>query len=368
MSREEIIYIVLTCIPAYSSFICGLLILKLHNRGESSLGSGPLMWAFAAYLLSALVWLSLIFYVVLPGVYIALSPLIVLSYAGLYVVWYRFVFEVTKIDTTEEFPGVHYILPLFGFTCMLGCVFFVPFSKQMEALSNGRGIAEYQWLALLFNTLPVWILIFNFLYAILGVFRAKRYRKTVVNYSADVQRASLGWLSHILYAMLAMVPLIGWLYFISGTVLVTYSFLILVLVLVAVFKYTILVHNLLLKNFVIIKNGSGNGKSDPAQQDNFSMGADPLSRQNVLRLDAYMRKNKPYLNPKLKITDLTVPLNTNRTALSILINSSLGMNFSRYVNRYRLLELRKLRSNPANKSLTELKLVAKAGFSDYRGY
>ncbi|MCD8167394.1 MAG: hypothetical protein LUE93_15560 [Bacteroides sp.] len=44
------------------------------------------------------------------------------------------------------------------------------------------------------------------------------------------------------------------------------------------------------------------------------------------------------------------------------------MNFSRYVNRYRLLEFQKLKADPANKDISEVELVAKAGFSDYRGY
>ncbi|MCD8167395.1 MAG: hypothetical protein LUE93_15565 [Bacteroides sp.] len=120
--------------------------------------------------------------------------------------------------------------------------------------------------------------------------------------------------------MLAIIPLIAWFYFIPRATLVTYSYLIVIPVLFAVFKYTILVHNLLLENFVIIHNGNGN-RNDPTQPQTLFIEPDVVSRQKAIRLDAYMRKHKPYLNPKLKITDLTLVLNTNRTALSILINS-----------------------------------------------
>ena len=87
-----------------------------------------------------------------------------------------------------------------------------------------------------------------------------------------------------------------------------------------------------------------------------------------MQLEAYMQKNKPYLNPKFKITDMTSALNTNRTSLSTLINRVYGVNFSRFINRYRLHELQQLKLNPANKKLSEEDLVSKAGFSDFRGY
>lgn len=64
------------------------------------------------------------------------------------------------------------------------------------------------------------------------------------------------------------------------------------------------------------------------------------------------------------ITDL----NTNRTSLSLLINRTYGMNFSRYINRYRLEELESIKSDSGYAGLCELDMVALAGFSDYRGY
>ena len=47
------------------------------------------------------------------------------------------------------------------------------------------------------------------------------------------------------------------------------------------------------------------------------------------------------------MTDLVEDLDVNRTVLSAFINQTYGMNFNRYLNRFRLRELDRLRSHPA---------------------
>lgn len=60
------------------------------------------------------------------------------------------------------------------------------------------------------------------------------------------------------------------------------------------------------------------------------------------RFEKYMQEDKPYLNPELKITDLTRELQTNRTYLSTFINRTYGMNFKAYINDCRLREMEAL--------------------------
>ena len=81
-----------------------------------------------------------------------------------------------------------------------------------------------------------------------------------------------------------------------------------------------------------------------------------------------MRVKKPYLDSSLRITDLTVPLGTNRTYLSAFINARYGMNFSRYRNKLRLEELEKRRKLPENAHLDGIDLVEEVGFRTYRNY
>lgn len=85
-------------------------------------------------------------------------------------------------------------------------------------------------------------------------------------------------------------------------------------------------------------------------------------------LEEYMTKNKPYLNPKLKITDLIHPLCTNRTYLSSFINKTYGVNFNRFINQYRLKEVEQMVEDPIYSNYSKLGLIIKAGFTNYQAY
>jgi len=82
----------------------------------------------------------------------------------------------------------------------------------------------------------------------------------------------------------------------------------------------------------------------------------------------YFKKHKPYLNQNLKITDLVYELQANRTYISDFINRTYGMNFNRFINHCRLLELNKLMKSPSNHGKPLKELIQKAGFTDIRHY
>ena len=86
------------------------------------------------------------------------------------------------------------------------------------------------------------------------------------------------------------------------------------------------------------------------------------------RLEGYFRTQKPYLNPDYKITDLVEALDVNRTVISAFINQTYGVTFPHYLNRWRLDELKRLRSLPANKGRSISSLISQTGFADYRRY
>lgn len=177
----------------------------------------------------------------------------------------------------------------------------------------------------------------------------------MVNYSTDEQRGAIRWIYHLVYIMSAIFLIMNGLFLFSGT---AQPVMLILQVFISVFKCAILSHNVLLENFVLIQQ---NGDSEYA-----IINTD--KRVNIRRLEAYMRRDKPYLRSKLKITDMTAALATNRTSLSTLINRNYGMNFCYYVNRFRLEELERLKSDPANARLSEMDMVFMAGFSDWRGY
>ena len=50
----------------------------------------------------------------------------------------------------------------------------------------------------------------------------------------------------------------------------------------------------------------------------------------------YLEREKPYLNPNIKISDIADYLNTNKSYLSRIINSHFKKNFSQFINWYRI--------------------------------
>ncbi len=59
-------------------------------------------------------------------------------------------------------------------------------------------------------------------------------------------------------------------------------------------------------------------------------------------LEAWMRKERPYLNPDFKLVDLREVLPLNRTYLSKLINKEFGCTFTEYITGYRIEEAKRI--------------------------
>ena len=374
MTPTEITYIILFSLPAYVAMMCGLYLARMAQLNENPFGRRPFLVTIILYFTTMIVWFSWILYFILPEVYVTLHSFIFLTCLLIYVFSYRFVFEITKVQSSEKFSFIHFLTPLTGFAVMLVWSFPVPHDVQTSIVrSGGNTIEGYGMFSLFFNSdIPV-LLCMNVFYSALGLRRIARYREVVVNYSADEFRGALTWLYQYIFSMLAFFAGIGSIFIISKMMPVN-AWLMLIPSMIAVFKYVILLHNILLENFVIIKTDSGDleavpDDSDRSMEDNGLLPSDSEKTTMIIKhLESYMHKKKPYLDPKFKITDMTRDLNTNRTYLSSLINRTYGVNFSRLINRFRLQELKQIKSTTANKNLSEEELVNKAGFSDFRGY
>ena len=374
MTPTEITYIILFSLPGYVAMMCGLYLARMAYLKENPFGRRPFIMTIVLYFTSMLVWFSQILYCILPEFYVTFHPFIFWTFLLIYVLSYRFVFEITKVSSSEKFSFFHFLTPLSGFAVMLVWSFLVPREVQLSLIRSGWAVVEgYHRFSLFFHSgIPV-MLCMNVIYSLLGLRRIARYRKVVVNYSADEFRGALTWLYQYIFAMLAFFVGISSFYIVSKIIPINAWFLF-IPSMIAVFKYVILLHNILLENFVIIwtdPDDSNRFAGDTGRSSEDNESAQSISRKSTLairNLETYMQKKKPYLNPKFKISDMTRDLKTNRTSLSALINRTYGVNFSRFINRYRLQELSQIKLNPANHNFSEEELVNRAGFSDYRGY
>jgi AraC-like DNA-binding protein/uncharacterized membrane protein YidH (DUF202 family) len=253
----------------------------------------------------------------------------------------------------KPFNRLHFAFPLFLTAVALTATFAVPFEQRMAVIYNTGGAGNALF-SVLYSLTGIVFIVYNILYPVLGLLRIRRYRRSIVDYSADTQRTSLGWLSVMLALTLLTipVPLAGML---SGFDVFDNFWTSMQGVLPTFFIYPILCYNLLSDNYVIIL---------PENE----ILPEKTARIDPKRFAKYLRDRKPYLNPKLKITGLCRELATNRSYLSAFINEEYGMNFSRLINHCRLAELEHLRSSLPNKESSNMDLVLMAGFSSYQSY
>ncbi|MCP4151630.1 MAG: helix-turn-helix transcriptional regulator [bacterium] len=81
------------------------------------------------------------------------------------------------------------------------------------------------------------------------------------------------------------------------------------------------------------------------------------------KLLRYMKEEKPYLDPNLTINDVSGKISIPTYSLSQVINSSLGKNFFRFVNDYRINESKQLLKDKGNANRSILDLLYDCGFN-----
>ncbi len=88
-----------------------------------------------------------------------------------------------------------------------------------------------------------------------------------------------------------------------------------------------------------------------------------IGEQVIMNLKELMEKSKLYTDCDLKIGDIAMQLDIPRQLLSEIINSKLGINFSEFINGYRLLEFKSKVLDPNENNKTLLGIGYESGFN-----
>lgn len=344
--------------PALCAACCMLMMLMdahtcKRNRQENRLR----LYLALTYLVSVSGWFGMVLYVVSPGGYISYHTVFLLTLMLDQVMFYRLVAILTDTSGSHPFNRLHVVIPFVITAISLGCDLLVPTEKQMTVVYGGADIMSDVWFGVVYVFTSVVFIVYNTFYPLLSLRNIRAYRRFVVDYSSEAQRTSLDWLLSMQPLILICVPvpfaglLLGidtfaspWFVWLGALLYFAY--------------YIILCYNMLDGNYLIIQ-------PDPAVEEVTPSKETAIDRRQFER---YLREKKPYLDPKLRITDLAAGLNTNRSYLSSFINREYAMNFSRLINRYRLVELDGLRLSPQYSGKSNMDLVLMAGFGNYRNY
>ena len=376
-------------IPVFSAFTCGALV-ALSLRDCLTQEERRLKKIMLVYLsLSALGWYMAFCYEFHPVLFTWLNVLCLLSFVLPSIFFYRIVRYLTRLGEAERFSSLHYLLP----GVLAGVLFvwslLVPMEVQIEIV-EGKALvfpAGYKAFTRFFTLKPLLRVIFGMAYYILTIAVLLRfYRRT--NGKPAPGRQTAGWVVFLVGISIASL-LSSLLPTFMPRATILHSLWTLLAACAIAFQHVLLSYHIIRRKYRLYSlpdNDARQGavsiieaapQTQPETTDNPESALQPDSKPprrhhsgklTRVRLEAYFRHEKPWIDPACKIADLVEVFDVNRTALSSFINRTYGMNFNRYLNRWRLRELDRLRALPSNRGKSMRSLVEKAGFDNYRTY
>lgn len=358
MMKIELVQSLAFSAPMIISLICCvLLLLYLHNNALSAQRKLIILMILTSAV-AFFCWVGVVLYIINYKAFVWFNTFFFFCLLLDQVLLYHFMFIITGTGYKRNFYAIHYIIPVVLAVVMGVWSLMTPYEVQYYIVeSRGENAPGYLWYSRFFSSTVPMLIVYNVVYPLAGFYRVRAYRREVVNYSADEYPASLGWFYRLIFLLLLTLPLASATLIVHKSVLLSSVFSI-AGILLPIIQYLVICYNLISGNFVIIEPHT------PTE----GISAAKYSLLDRKRFERYMREEKPYLNPKLKITEVAFGLCTNRSYVSTFINKEYGMNFSRYINLCRLRELDKLRISPENACYTNMELVLMAGFSCYRSY
>ena len=373
MTVVEYICFIYFLIPVFSAITCGFLMI-LTCRDSQSQGEIHVKRVMSWYFLSASIsWFCIFAYLYLPETFIYINSFCYLTFLLVQVLFYHLFYILTRVDERDRFSNLHYVLPVVISCVLLIWSFFVPLDIQL-AIVKGKGSyipPGYESYARFFLSKPPARLLFGIVYATLIFIRLHEYHK-MMNLQANSRTKLQASISLIIGLTLSslLCSFIGSC-FSRETVL--HSPVMLFAVIVIVCQHLVLTYYVIQRQSLFYTIMQGKGENNHAQAKNtfkkyYSSARKTAETLTPKTFENYIKKHKPYLDPDFKITDLVEELGINRTYISRFINETYKVNFNRYINRCRLLELERLAKLPSNSKIKPYRLASKVGFRDGKHY
>lgn len=415
VSLAELYKIAILLCPVFSSiFAIVLLLLDIRSTSRKFL---KLHYYLLAFFFSVfLSWFSAILYFYIPIVYVYINWLSMLAFMLIQVFYYGFIFEVTRIDIQDKFSNLNYLFPVLLTFLLLVAFLITPVHDQLNTIMAKGVYKGGSKLFFYFNYSKMFFrLIFSLFYTILGFIRMSVYHRAIRDFSSNEEKNSLRWVSTLLLFSILLIP-VPLANMFSAREEMTTSPIAIFFVLSLLYQYAYICLHVIKRDRYIIdlsdetsvfsSHNSTEGKSHAAlhltdynklidveieegTNANNEIGVEvhPGSiilfgkkdeeemslylKKNILNrdsFDSFMKIEKPHLNADLRITDLVEMLHINRTYISTFINREYGMNFSAFINKYRLLEYNALKGNPEYSEMSKSELAEMAGFNSFRSF
>jgi hypothetical protein len=345
-------------IPPTSAVLGGLIVSYSVKDSQTPLEVKQKQSAIQFFLLGAIVSICLYLYEFYPAAFAPIAAFSLGLFLFFNVVIYRAAFIFTSIDENELFKSAHYVAPAILTCLFLTFQLITPFDTLVR-LVEGKTLSHTPINTLylgLFKAAHYLMLLFVFVYSAFGLRRLYFYYAKV---SSKGSLAVRPWRWILMIGILCTVSCFSLVNILLipreeiGRSVLAISGCVAIVLMHIDLSYHIVTRRYRLYILVHVPQ-----KRRKRYQGNI----------NRRMLEGYFRQKKPYLNPNFRITDLVEAIKVNRNSISQFVNHTYGINFSRFVNRWRLKELQRIRRSTANQGLRNEELVIMAGFADVKHY
>jgi len=363
---EEILNIVLLLAAAQGIFL-SILIFHRHGRLFANRFLGLLMLFYSIILLDLFLW-EIGYYFKHPYYKILAAGLSFLI-GPLHYFYARYL--INPAQKVKKILWLH----------LLPCIIYYTYFSSDLFKSSESLIAYYQSMEI--TGIPTRYLVFNWVVSLQGLTYTvaiisilRKYAQRIKNVFSTIEKIRLDWLRNITYMAFVIICLffVETVLFTAGINLSNYfsfsSFLIVIYV--YALGYLGLFNSEIFTNPAIaesIKTLPQLAYSDikEGQQESKKYKKSGLSQEKAKQyievLLNFMKKEKPFIDPNLTLTQLSNTISISPHNLSEVLNTQLNQNFFDFINQYRIEEVKRELANPGKQHLKILAIAYDAGFN-----
>lgn len=205
------------------------------------------------------------------------------------------------------------------------------------------------------------------IYPVIAYRKIGKYQKLITQNFAYADKISMKWLKLMILGLAAIVTVVAVIYFLQEGVGMEFGFNtdLIFFLLIVVFIFLLGYFGIRHRGIFTEEHKTGNYILEPQSNGEYKKSglktADALELRE--RLLALMASHKPFLEPKLSLSDLAGQLQTSPNNLSQVINQYEEKNFYDFVNSYRVKEFIERAALSENKNLNLLGIAFDSGFN-----
>jgi len=336
----ELIFLFL---PIVISLLLSVNLLFFSKKNKSSL-----KYLGIYFLLLTLVLTSVIlqyqkeFYVGINNYIVLISILFYVSIISLPPSVYFYILAITGMKSVSpDLLIKHYAIPFILLLINISAMLYLGFDSS--ANSTSVDLCKKVWNGANFFTLI-------FLFPILSVFYLLKSFKIYVDYKKKIKEV---------FSFNEGINLKWMLIFLIGYLLYVISFITLPPNSSPLFVYVPMIMYLLFVGIMGMKQNDVLFEKDIEDINGVKGEERKYFKENVIE---FMKEEEPFLNDELTIYQLSKMLNTNTKYLSSLLNKDFNMNFTSFINSYRIEKSKELLSNNETKKYTIEVIGEMSGF------